>query len=218
MYGYMPTILKDVGMSEFAGVQDFADNACNMIIHAHDALIEARVDQTFQANKRCRHDDPRLQVGQTAYLLTQNLKLPKARAHKLKPKYIGPYPIISCDREWSHYTLELPDELLHRHIHPTFHANLLRPAIPNDDECFPNREATFFYDFGDDPDREWLVEAIVDHEFVGNTIYFHIQWDMGETTCEPYQNCKDLEALDRYLKLHGATNWCELPKRVIGPS
>ena len=89
-YGYMPTILKDVGMSEFAGVQDFVDNAHDMIIHAHDALIEAHVDQTFQANKRRWRDDPRLQVRQTAYLSTQNLKLPKARAHKLKPKYIGP--------------------------------------------------------------------------------------------------------------------------------
>lgn len=212
-YGYIPTILKDVGTSDFAGVQDFADNARNMIIHAHDALIEARVDQTFQANKRRRRDDSRLQVGQTAYLSTKNLNLPKARAHKLKPKYIGPYPIIACDRERSHYTLELPDELLRRRIHPTFHANLLRPAVLNDDERFPNREATFFYDFGDDPDREWLVEALTDHEFVGNTIHFHVLWDTGETTREPYQNCKDLEALDRYLELHGATNWRELPRK-----
>ena len=28
------------------------------------------------------------------------------------PKYVGPYKIIACNRETSHYTLELPQELL----------------------------------------------------------------------------------------------------------
>jgi hypothetical protein len=92
----------------------------------------------------------------------ENLNLPKARAQKLMPKYIGPYEIISCKRENSHYTLALPDKLLKHRIHPTFHAKLLRPAILNDDERFPNKEATFFYDFGDDPEREWLIDSIVD--------------------------------------------------------
>jgi hypothetical protein len=211
-YGFMPTILTDVGTSEFAGVQDFADNARNMIIHAHDALIEARVEQTHQANKRRRTDDPRLKVGQTAYLSTKNLNLPKARAHKLMPKYIGPYSIIARDRTRSYYTLELPDELLRRRIHPTFHVSLLRPAIPNDDDRFPNREATFFYDFGDDPDREWRVDSITSHEFRGNSIHFYVLWDSGETTVEPYNNCKELAALDHYLELHGATHWRDLPK------
>lgn len=213
-YGYMPTILTDVGTSNFAGVQDFADNARHMVIRAHDALIEARVEQTFQANKRRRRDDPRLQVGQTAYLSTKNLNLPKARAHKLMPKYIGPYKITASDRERSSYTLELPDELLRRRIHHTFHASLLRPAVPNDDAKFPNREATFFYDFGDDPEREWLVDSIVDHEFRGNSIHFHVLWNTGDTTVEPRQNCEDLEALDRYLELHGVAHWRNLPKKA----
>jgi hypothetical protein len=121
------------------------------------------------------------------------------------PKYIGPYEIISCERENSHYTLALPDELLKRRIHPTFHAKLLRPAILNDDEHFPNREATFFYDFGDDPEREWLVDSIVNHKFTNNSIQFNVLWDTGETTCEPLSHCKDLSALDNYLELHGVT-------------
>jgi hypothetical protein len=107
------------------------------------------------------------------------------------PKYIGPYEIISCKRETSHYTLTLPDELLKRRIHPTFHAKLLRPTILNDDECFPNREATFFYDFGDNSEREWLVDSIVDHKFTNNSIQFNILWDTGETTREPLSHCKD---------------------------
>jgi hypothetical protein len=38
---------------------------------------------------------------------------------------------------------------------------LLRHAIPNDDMCFPNWEATFFYDFSDKPEREWLINSLV---------------------------------------------------------
>jgi hypothetical protein len=128
------------------------------------------------------------------------------------PKYIGPYEIISCERENSHYTLALPDELLKRRIHPTFHAKLLRPTILNDDERFPNREATFFYDFGDDPEREWLIDSIARHKFTNNSIQFDVLWDMGETTREPLSHCKDLSALDNYLELHGVTRWHDLPR------
>jgi hypothetical protein len=127
------------------------------------------------------------------------------------PKYISPYEILSCEREASHYTLTLPDELLKHRIHPTFHAKLLRPAILNDDERFPNCEATFFYNFGDNPEREWLVNSIVDHKFTNNSIQFDVLWDIGETTREPLSHCKDLLALDNYLELHGVTRWCDLP-------
>jgi hypothetical protein len=129
------------------------------------------------------------------------------------PKYIGPYEIISCDRDQSHYTLALPDELLKRRIHPTFHAKLLRPAVKNDDARFPNREATFFYDFGDDPEREWLVDSIVNHTFTGNSIIFHVLWETGETTREPLRNCKELAALDKYYELHGVHDWRDLPRQ-----
>jgi hypothetical protein len=107
--------------------------------------------------------------------------------------------------------LALPDELLKHRIHPTFHAKLLRPAILNDEEHFPNQEATFFYDFSDDPEREWLVDSIVDHKFTNNLIQFDILWDTGETTREP------LLALDNYLELHGVTQWHDLPRNQKAP-
>jgi hypothetical protein len=212
-YGYIPKTIQTIGESQFAGVQDFADNARDLVIRAHDALIESRVRQTHDANARRRPDDVRLDTGQHVYLSTENLNLPKARARKLMPKYIGPYEIISCNQDQSYYTLALPDELLKRRIHPTFHARLLRPAILNDDSRFPNREATFLYDFGDDPEREWLVDSIVDHAFTGNSIKFHVLWETGEITREPLRNCQDLAALDKYYELHGVTNWRDLPRR-----
>ena len=147
-----------------------------------------------------------------AYLSTENLNLPKVQAWKLMSKYIGPYKVISCERENSHYTLALPDELLKQRIHPTLHTKLLKPAVPNDDECFPNWEATFFYDFGNNPKREWLVDSIVivNHKFTKNLINFDILWDTSETTCKPLAHCKDLTTLDNYLELQGVTWWHDL--------
>ena len=129
------------------------------------------------------------------------------------PKYIGPYEVLSCDKDKSYYMLALPDKLLKCQIHPTFHAKLLRPAVPNDDTRFPSREATFFYDFGDDPEREWRVDSIVNHKFTGNSIQFEVLWETGEVTREPLRNCQELAALDRNLELHGRTHWRDLPKK-----
>jgi hypothetical protein len=85
-YGYLPWIIQSVGESSFSGVQDFADNVRDMVIHAHNAIITSRVNQTHQANQWQQGDDPLLEVGRKAYLSTENLNLPKARARKLMPK------------------------------------------------------------------------------------------------------------------------------------
>ena len=39
---------------------------------------------------------------------------------------------------------------------------------------------------------------------MGNTIEFLINWNLGNSTWELHAHCKDLEALDEYLELHGA--------------
>jgi hypothetical protein len=56
-YGYLLQIIQSVGESLFSGVQDFADDARDMVICAHDAIIASRVNQTHQANQRWQGDD-----------------------------------------------------------------------------------------------------------------------------------------------------------------
>ena len=46
------------------------------------------------------------------YLLTQNLTLPKGRARKLVPKYIGPYKVVKAHNKASTVTLKLPPALV----------------------------------------------------------------------------------------------------------
>jgi hypothetical protein len=158
---------------KYKGVKEFAQRARSNLEIADDAIIEARVKSTYQANRH-RSEEPVLEVGDLAYLSTANLNLPKRRARKLAPKYIGPYKVTKAYPETSNYDLELSEELIRRRIVPKFHASLLRPFEPNDDSIFPSRESKRFYDFGMPDDEEWMVDEIVGHKFIGWSIKFNV--------------------------------------------
>ncbi|OJT02273.1 hypothetical protein TRAPUB_7218, partial [Trametes pubescens] len=154
---------------------------------AHDTIIEARVRQTYHANKH-RQAEPEFEIGDQVYLLTKNLSTPKGRACKLIPKYIGPYAIVESIPETSNYVLDLPAELKNRRIHPRFHISLLRHYEPNDDAVFPHRKAKSYYDFSNEESTEWLVDEIVGHKWNGNKCQFHVRWTLGDHTWEPYEH------------------------------
>ena len=97
-------------------------------------------------------------VGDEVYLLTQNLTLPKGRARKLVPKYIGPYKVVKAHNEASTVMLELPLALIAQRISPTFHTGLIWKFVANNKELFSKRDAKSFYDFGQDDEQEWLVK------------------------------------------------------------
>jgi hypothetical protein len=103
-------------------------------------------------------------VDDCVYLSTQNLTLLKGRARKLVPCYIGPYRMTEAHNKASTVTLELLEELKNRQVSPTFHTNLVRWYITNNNDLFPKREAKSFYDFGANNDKEWLVNEIIAHQ------------------------------------------------------
>jgi hypothetical protein len=215
-YGYLPVISTVLPtLAEHPGVQEYAKRAREGLCLAYDALIESRVAQTTQANK-ARRPEPVIKAGDQVYLSTSNLSLPKGRATRLTPRYVGPYRVLEADSSISRYRLELPAALAARNIHPVFHASLLRPYHPNDPELFPRRDSQHEYDFGLPDDREWLVEEITKHVWEGrgkHSIKFFIKWIASdEITKEPLEAVEDLEALDRYLDLQGVKEWSELPR------
>jgi hypothetical protein len=106
------------------------------LLAAHDVIIESRILQTFHANKKCQASLG-YQRGDQVYLSMQNLTLPKGRARKLVPRFIGPYQVIEAHNEALTVTLELPLELASRRIVPTFHASLVRPYVSNNSQRFP---------------------------------------------------------------------------------
>jgi hypothetical protein len=146
----------------FKGVSQFAQQARWSLMAAHDAILEHRVDQMFHASRK--HCESEIYViDNHVYLSTQNLTLPKGRARKLVPQYIGPYCMIEDHNNASTVTLELPEDLKNRHVSPTFHTNLVRWYIASNDDLVPKREAKSFYDFGVTANEEWLVDEIIAH-------------------------------------------------------
>ncbi|KAL1937390.1 hypothetical protein VTO73DRAFT_13796 [Trametes versicolor] len=212
-YGYMPRMAAwDQGISRFPGVQAFAERARMNLEQAHDAILQSRVNMTYHANRRRTEEVKPYSVGDMVYLSTKNLTLPKNRARKLAPKFIGPYKVIRANPDVSSYTLELPEELTKRRVHPTFHAALLRPHHESDAAIFPGREAQKFYDFGAPDEQEWLVEEITGHRWTARSIEFLVHWSAGEFTWEPLAHCDELRALDDYLALMGVDDWRRLPR------
>ena len=215
----MPRMFRELATpSNLPGVQEFAERARDYLVEAHDALIATRVVQTHYANLRRRDENvvkgqvTPLGVGDLVYLSTENLNLPKNRARKLAPRFIGPYPITKCDTSKSTYTLALPEDLSRRGIHPTFHAKLLRRHERNDDTLFPHRETQVYYDLGTPDEAEWLVDDIMSHEWRGNNLWFHVKWNLGDITEESLETCRDLAALDRYLDEMGVDDPRKLPR------
>jgi hypothetical protein len=212
-YGYVPRMTNIIEAdTEYPGVREFANRALANIAIAHDAIIEARVKAAYHANKG-RMEETAYSVGDLVYLSTKNLNLPKSRVRKLAPKFIGPYTVLESSPESSSYKLELPAELWRRKIHPRFHASLLRPHQPNDDDIFPGREVGRFYDFGMPDEQEWMVESIIGHKWIGpRTLRFRVKWTAGDITWEPPKHMEETAQLDEYYELHAVERWQELSR------
>ncbi|SCZ88001.1 BZ3501_MvSof-1269-A2-R1_Chr10-2g02392 [Microbotryum saponariae] len=112
-----------------------------------DAIIGARLNQSHQANKHRRPDDPAFRTGSYVYLSTKNLAVPDGMKSKLLPRYIGPFRIRAAILR----------------LHNRFHARLLRPCVENDAERFPGRDPAvlFVEDVADAADNSAIPERIV---------------------------------------------------------
>ncbi|KIK27784.1 hypothetical protein PISMIDRAFT_92792, partial [Pisolithus microcarpus 441] len=93
-------------------------------------------------------------------------------------------------------------------IHPMFHIGLLYKYEQNDDAVKSDDG-----DLGDIPEVswEWLVDETMAHWWINNKVEFLVRWNLSDMTWEPVSNCKELEALDRYLELQGVQDICQLP-------
>ena len=123
--GYLPQITMPMSFdTKFKGVKQFTLQVKWDLMAAHDMTIANHIQQIFHANKKCCASDE-YNVGDHMYLSTQNLTLPKGRARKLVPKYIGPYKVMKVHNEASTVTLKLPLVLIAQQISPTFHMGLI---------------------------------------------------------------------------------------------
>ena len=165
-YGYMlwsgQHILTDT-------VKQFAQQAVWNLLDVHDAILEHRIEQTHYSNK-CYKPGVEYQINDLVYLSTKNLALPKHRAWKLMPKFIGPYKVLKVMNNSLNITIALPQEFKDRRINPTLHTSLVWPYIKNNDILFPKRDTKVYHDFGNNEDQEWLFEKILAHKWTKNDL------------------------------------------------
>ncbi|KEP44871.1 TY3B-TY3B-like protein, partial [Rhizoctonia solani 123E] len=138
-YGCYPSgILWDTNM-KYPGVRRILQVQKDALKIAHNHMIDLRMRMTIQANKHRRPAE--IEVGRKVWVSTKNMRLPKKVSRKLSRKNIGPCTVLKDITAGTTYKVDLPKDLRDRGIHPVFHALLLRPHIPNDDNKFPNQSS-----------------------------------------------------------------------------
>ena len=144
------------------------------------------------------------------YLASKDLRIPKGRARKLVPKFIGPY-IITKEHRNDSFVIELPPELKQRGVHNVFHSSKLRIHIPNDDRLFPGRLVSQVADFAEST-KEWAVERIVSHKGASTNAHFEVEWKSGDRTWMPYDQVSHLNALRGYFEVLGVDRISDLKR------
>ena len=119
----------------------------------------------------------------------------KGRAVKLTPRFIGPYKVLKSNPSSSNYTLDLPDDLRKRGIHPVFHVSQLEPAPPN---TIPNRVQEPPVPVEVEGDLEFEVELVLDSKYDNRCrcrLRYKVKWRGYDGTPEEtsWQAAVDLE-------------------------
>lgn len=206
-YGISPGPMVWSSNTEYPGVRSFARKMKQGLMSAHDAILAARVKQVRVANNHRRRAP--FEEGDFVYLSTKNLSIPKGMARKLVPKFIGPFKIIK-DYGNDSFRLDLSAEMRARRIHPTFHASLLRPHVPNDDRRFPGRN--FEQVLLPQPvEKEWEVNKVLGHSGKGKDAMFKLLWTSGDESWMAYHEIKHLEPLREYFEAQGVDRVEKLP-------
>jgi RNase H-like domain found in reverse transcriptase/Reverse transcriptase (RNA-dependent DNA polymerase)/Integrase zinc binding domain/Retroviral aspartyl protease/Chromo (CHRromatin Organisation MOdifier) domain len=129
MYGYQPvtpiTLAVEHPQSKVQSVLDMLHEMAHHLRVAQHNMEKAQRQQAVQANKRRREHVFR--VGDMVMLSTDNISLPSDPGKKLRPRYIGPYPVVNVVNPVS-VKLGLPSSMT---IHPVFHVSYLKPVSVN---------------------------------------------------------------------------------------
>ena len=78
--------------NEYSGVQVFAPHLKSAIMAAHNCILAAYIKQIRNAN--WKWEIVPFKEGEFIYVSTKDMTFPKGLAHKLIPKFVGPYLLL----------------------------------------------------------------------------------------------------------------------------
>ena len=103
----MPRLIRGLEFkSPREGVKQFVENIRNVLDKTFGKLVTQQMCQAVKANRHCQEGQG-FSVRDLVFLSMENLSLPKGRAHKLLPKYLGPYKVLVVNHSSSTYKVEV---------------------------------------------------------------------------------------------------------------
>jgi hypothetical protein len=186
------------------GASKFVEDLHARVEQARLQIATAQDRMIKSANQRRSSARP-LQPGQLAWLHREGVHWPadSQQDSKLLPRYLGPFRVLTADQDRGNYTLELPHTL---RIHPVFHERVLVP-YKEPSLHFADRNVPVVEPEAIDPERDYEVEAILDHRKRRRTKEYLIRgagYDSNKDAWVPEQNLAGApDLLKEYLQARG---------------
>jgi hypothetical protein len=211
-YGRNPKTLPDPNIGTSVPAADEFLNTMLAIQHmASKNIIEAREQQTEQANKR-RRPAPTYTIGQQVLLSMENIKHKTSVRSKLQAKWSGPFTITQYWPDTDNVQLELPTDWM---IHNIFHTSLVKPYKKNNDEKFPSRKHQRPPPIpeADPQENVYEVEAIRDNKVLRGQNYYLVKWTGWPESDNQWVKEKDMEGSEDLIKEYNGSLVAPPPSR-----
>ncbi|KFH70465.1 hypothetical protein MVEG_03315 [Podila verticillata NRRL 6337] len=147
--------------------------------------------------------DITFKVGDLVYLDASDLKKPPGLAHKLLPRFRGPFKILERPSPLN-YRLDLPPK---SRAHDVFHVEKLLPAYGRDRNLFPTADEPVLDDdpvtddLGDYYEEEYEVEKLLAHRYdsKGN-LQYKVRWFKFSKDHDSWQTLEDLASAPETIR------------------
>ncbi len=152
--------------------------------------------------------DMTFNIGDLVYLDASDLKKPPGLAHKLLPRFRGPFKILKRPSPLN-YRLDLPPN---SHAHDVFHVEKLLPAYGRDQLLFPTSDEPIpdddpvTDDLGDYYKDEYDVEKLVAHRYDSKgDLQYKVRWLDFQKDRDTWQTLEDISSAPEAIRNYQQT-------------
>ena len=206
MNGYQPLTPVSIALTR---PDNRIDKEADNFLRNHTTRFHVIRDALLDAQRRMasQYDEHRkevtFKVGDLVYLDASDLKKPPGLAHKLLPRYRGPFKILEQPSPLN-YRLDLPPK---SRAHDVFHVEKLLPCYDRDPVLFPMADDPMpddepvTDDLGDYYEQEYEVERLVSHRYdTEGNLQYQVRWSGFAKEHDTWQTLQDVASASAALQ------------------